>query len=79
MRHLRLGEVRDKRARRGSLRGDNTSRFGFKVEDDFTTSVFGNILGDVTEWVADNLDPEDVFTEKQLEEWAEDNGFTRIN
>ena len=56
------------------------SRFTRQTEDDFTMSVFGGIFLDtVVGWVADNLDPEDVFTEKQLEEWAEDNGFTRIN
>lgn len=56
------------------------SRFTRRTEDDFTMSVFGGIFLDtVVGWVADNLDPENVFTEKQLEEWAEYNGFTRIN
>ena len=56
------------------------SRFTRRTEDDFTMSVFGGIFLDtVVGWVADNLDPEDVFSESQLEEWAEDNGYTRIN
>ena len=56
------------------------SRFTRQKEDDFTMSVFGGVFLDtVVGWVADKLDPEDVFTEKQLEEWAEYNGFTRIN
>lgn len=55
------------------------SKFGHRVEDDFTTSVFGDILGEVVDWIVDNLLPEDIFSEKQLEEWAEANGFTRIS
>ncbi len=55
------------------------SKFGHRVEDDFTTSVFGDILGDVIDWITDNLCPEEVFSESQLEEWAEHTGFTRIN
>jgi hypothetical protein len=36
-------------------------------------------LVEVTEWIADTLLPEDVFSEEQLEEWAKCNGFARIN
>ena len=28
-------------------------------------------------WIGDNLVPDDVFSEDQLEAWAEDNGFKR--
>lgn len=52
-------------------------KFGFRAEDDFTTSVFGNILDEVVGWIADNLVPEDVFSDNQLEEWAEHNGYVR--
>ena len=56
------------------------SRFTLQTEDDFTMSVFGGIFLDtVVGWVADNLDPENVFSESQLENWALENGFTRIN
>ena len=56
------------------------SRFTRQTEYDFTMSVFGGIFLDtVVGWVADNLDPEDVFSESQLENWALENGFTRIN
>jgi len=27
------------------------------------------------EWMADNLSPDDVFSEKQLKHWAESNGY----
>ena len=55
------------------------SRFGNRLNEDFAQGIFGETLGTVSEWIAENLTPEDVFTEKQLEEWAEYNGFTRIN
>lgn len=32
-------------------------------------------LDDGVEWIADNLSPEDVFSEDVLEKWALDSGF----
>lgn len=29
------------------------------------------------EFIGKNFDPEDIFTEKQLSTWAEDNGYTK--
>jgi hypothetical protein len=34
-------------------------------------------LDDATQWIQDNLAPDDVFTEEQLETWAEENGFVK--
>lgn len=34
-----------------------------------------SLLEDAIEWIITNLTPEDVFNKKQLEEWAEDNGY----
>ena len=31
----------------------------------------------ILDWVTDNFDPEDVFENDQLEDWALDNGFVR--
>ena len=35
-------------------------------------------LDSVVMWIQDNLSPEEVFTEKQLETWAFDAGFKRF-
>ena len=32
-------------------------------------------LDEVIEWIKNNLNPEDVFNEEDLIEWAEDNGY----
>jgi hypothetical protein len=37
-----------------------------------------NILDDVIEWLADNVAPEDVVADVQLETWAYDNGFKKF-
>jgi hypothetical protein len=29
-------------------------------------------------WMQDNLEPDDVFTEKQLKYWAESNGYQEV-
>ena len=34
-------------------------------------------LDSAIEWMQSQLDPDDVFTEKQLENWAESNGYTK--
>jgi hypothetical protein len=34
-------------------------------------------LDSITNWVESNLDPEDVFTTEQLEQWATDNGYKK--
>ena len=55
------------------------SRFRYRIEEASAKVIFGGILDTIVEWISENLTPEDVFTDSQLEEWAEDNGFTRIN
>ena len=34
-------------------------------------------LDSAIEWMQSQLDPDDVFTEKRLENWAESNGYTK--
>lgn len=42
--------------------------------------AFGREFTDtVVQWVADNLNPEEVFTEKVLEQWAKNNGFVKVD
>jgi hypothetical protein len=35
------------------------------------------LLEDVIDWIRKNIDPEDVFPEKQLERWAEANDYSK--
>lgn len=47
---------------------------------DFIKNVLqGNIndalLGDAIDWIRANLEPDDVFPEKPLQSWAENNGY----
>lgn len=32
---------------------------------------------DLATWLQDNKSPDDVFTDKQLQQWAEDNGYVK--
>jgi hypothetical protein len=55
----------------------NTSH---KEDDRFFEDVIGlksNLLETAAEWIADNLEPGDVYSEEKLEEWALENGFVR--
>lgn len=36
-----------------------------------------SLLENALDWIANNLPPEDVFSEAQLEEWAIDTGFIK--
>jgi len=43
----------------------------------FIADVFEmELLDRVIDWIAENKDPEDVFPEKRLQQWASENGFT---
>lgn len=45
-----------------------------KQESDFVDHIANaNALSESIEWIQDNLEPDDVFTDKQLESWAENN------
>ncbi|MFC1924280.1 hypothetical protein ACFLXA_02820 [Chloroflexota bacterium] len=39
--------------------------------------IKSNILEDAVDWIGINLSPEDVFSDKDLEDWALDNGFIK--
>ena len=43
------------------------------LERDFGYTFFDRIV----DWVADNLDPNDVFDEEYLIDWAETNGYIK--
>ena len=45
----------------------------------FTNNIMErNPLDKAIDWIADNMVPEDVFSQKQLEEWALESGFQRL-
>jgi len=41
----------------------------------FSQHLNGQVLLSTTEWIAKNKEPQDIFTQAQLEQWAKDNGF----
>lgn len=43
--------------------------------DFLTTVISTSLLEDSIEWIADNLDPDQVFSDKQLASWAESAGY----
>lgn len=47
-------------------------------ELDFIQSVISrDMLSDAIEWIAKNLNPQDVFDDSDLDSWAEDNGYIK--
>ena len=45
-----------------------------KQDRDFISAmVSDSLLEDSIEWIGSNMNPEDVFTEEQLRDWAENN------
>lgn len=41
-----------------------------KQDKDFLNSVVSDLLDDACAWIGDNLEPDDVFNEKKLKDWA---------
>lgn len=48
-----------------------------KQNELFVSSCWPDPLGDAVGWIGMNYNPEDVFSEKQLESWAALNGFKK--
>lgn len=49
-----------------------------RQESDFVSFIIpSNILSEAIAWIADNLDPEDIFDEKELKQWADNNGYVK--
>ncbi len=40
---------------------------------------YRNLLDNAIEWIAKNLNPSDVFSDKDLETWAEGEGYVKEN
>lgn len=52
-------------------------QFANHIEGNFTLEVSTSALDEAIHWIGSELDPEDVFSEKQLSSWAEANGFIK--
>lgn len=50
-------------------------KLSWQQEEDFLKASFQFSLEDALEWIQKNLNPEDVYEEKDLEYWAEQNGY----
>jgi len=45
---------------------------GHRENADFAKDILPQyLLDDATEWIQKNMEPEDVFTDEQLKEWAD--------
>ena len=51
--------------------------FANLLVDDFELSVTNRALQTAIDFIADNLDPDDIFSDSQLEAWAEANGYKK--
>jgi hypothetical protein len=51
--------------------------FSEEMETFIETKVNGAALDSAISWIGSNLDPDDVFDEKQLSNWAESNGYIK--
>lgn len=61
--------------------GKHDKEFAEQMEGDITATitVSNSALDQAIYWIEKNLDPDEVFTEKQLSSWAENNGFIKEN
>lgn len=50
-----------------------------KENEKFTESLFSgcSLLEDALEWIRDNMKPDQVFNDKDLQGWAEENGYLK--
>lgn len=48
----------------------------YTQDKDFISSIIGtDLLENAIEWIRNNMNPEDVFTETDLKNWAENNDY----
>lgn len=51
--------------------------FAEEMIDYVTTDVLIESIDNAIVWIENNLDPDDVFSAKELRNWAEANGYTK--
>ena len=50
-----------------------------RQDEDFLKSIIeSTVLGKAIEWIQENLEPGDVFSDKDLEKWADHNYSTTL-
>jgi hypothetical protein len=51
----------------------------WKQDEEFWKAMHedSGLLAKAVEWIRGNLEPEDVFEERELESWAESNGYEK--
>ena len=51
-----------------------------RITSAFEDKEFGQeFLGQILAYIADNFEPEDVFDEDVLRQWAKDNGYVSVD
>lgn len=51
-----------------------------RQDSEFVSAVISSsLLEDAIDWIQNNLNPEDVFDEKTLDTWADENGYERAD
>lgn len=50
--------------------------FAEEMKDSVGFTIANSALENAIEWIASNLNPDDVFSDDQLESWAKSKGFT---
>ncbi len=57
--------------------GNQDRKFAELMTSHIDASVSTNSLDEAIEWIGGNLNPDDVFSEKDLRNWAESNGYIK--
>lgn len=47
-----------------------------RQEKEFTEAVIPDLLDQAVAWIGSNMNPDDVFSESDLQHWAANNGYT---
>lgn len=51
-----------------------------RQDSEFVSAVISSsLLEEAIDWIKGNLNPEDVFDEKHLDTWAEENGYKKVD
>lgn len=46
-----------------------------KFQREIVEAAIPSLLNDAIDWICSNLEPDDVFSDTQLDMWAKDNGY----
>jgi hypothetical protein len=57
--------------------GTQDRNFASEMKGEVTVTITESALDIAISWIGSNLDPDDVFSTKDLENWAESNGYVK--